>query len=136
MLGFQCLNEFAGVGKKLSSGYREFLSQSVRNLTDGTPLLQQLPDSKSDWVEAETNALFNIQEHGPIFGSSFPDAWCDREVCDLCRLAHIAALRQSRSVLSGVAGHNSLGFWTPPKLFLLQESVQGGTWDKMISMAF
>src|SRR5580698_7217856 len=91
MLGFQRLNEFPCVGKELSSGHREFLSQSVCNLIDGTPLLQQLPDSESDWIEAETNALFNIQEHRPICGSSLPDSWCDREVCDRCWFAHVAA---------------------------------------------
>ena len=82
MPGFQGLNEFARVGKDLRSGYGEFLPQGIRNLIEGTLLLQQFPDSESDRVETETDALFNIQEYRPIFGSSLPDTGCDREVCD------------------------------------------------------
>jgi len=101
MLGFEGLNEFPCVGKELSSGHGEFLPQGIGNLIDGTPLLQQLPDSESDWIEAETNALFNIQKDRSILGRSLPDSWCDCEVRDGCWLAHAAAVRQSRSVLVG-----------------------------------
>jgi hypothetical protein len=115
MLGFQSLNEFARVGKDLRSGYGEFLSQSVRNLIEGTPLLQQLPDSESDWVETETNALFDIKEHRSIFRSSLPDPWCDREVCDGCWLAHVCRPATDRSALSGNTSQHSLGFRMPAK---------------------
>jgi len=89
MLTFESLNEFACVGKKLRTGYGEFLTQGIRNLIEGTPLLQQLPDSESDRVETETDTLLNIQEHSPVFGSSLPDPWCDREIRDRCWLAHV-----------------------------------------------
>jgi len=60
MPGFQGLNEFTCVGKDLRSGYGEFLPQGVRNLIEGIPLLQQFPDSESDRVETETDALLDI----------------------------------------------------------------------------
>jgi hypothetical protein len=115
MLCFQRPNEFACVGEKLSSGHRKFLSQGIRNLIDGTPLLQQVPDSEPDRVETETNALLNIQKHRPIFGCSLPDAWRNHEVWDLCWLAHVAALRQNRAILSSNTGQDNLGFWMPAK---------------------
>jgi hypothetical protein len=132
MLGFQRFNEFVCLGKELRAGYGEFLSQSVRNLIDGTAILQELPDSESDWVETETDTLFNIQEHRPIFGGSLPDAWCDREVCDRCWLAHVAALGQSCSVLSGNTGHNSVGFWTTAKSISVARICAAGNLDEML----
>jgi hypothetical protein len=74
MLGLQSRNEFGCVREDLRLGHGEFLSQSIHNLIEGTLLLQQLPYSESDWVETETDALFNIQEHSPILGSGLPDA--------------------------------------------------------------
>jgi len=40
MLGFQCGHDFGCVREKLRSGYGEFLSQGIRNLIEGTSLLQ------------------------------------------------------------------------------------------------
>jgi hypothetical protein len=70
----------------------EFLSQGIRNLIEGTPLLQQLPDSEPDWVKTETDALFNIQKHSAIFRSSLPDTWRDSEVCNHRWVAHVCHL--------------------------------------------
>ena len=80
MLGFQCLNEFGCVRKELGPWHREFLSQGVRDLIQGTPILQQLPNSEAHWVETETNPLFNVQQDRSVFRSGFPDAGCDRGV--------------------------------------------------------
>jgi hypothetical protein len=95
MPGFQGLNEFVRIGKDLRSGYGEFLPQGIRNPIEGILLLQQFPDSESDWIETETDALFNIQKHRPIFGNSLPNTGCDREVRDSCWIAHVVALRLS-----------------------------------------
>ena len=132
MLGFQGPNEFVGVGKELTSGYGEFLCQGIRNLIEGRTLLQQLPDFEADWIEAETDALFNIQEHSPIFGCSLPDACCDREVSDGCWLAHVAPYDRDVPSRQVIPPKIALDLGTRQKLFLLQESVQSESSDDMI----
>ena len=59
-LSFERLKEFKNIGKELGTGYREILSKRVRDLVDGLAILQHLPDSQSDRIEAEANSLLNV----------------------------------------------------------------------------
>lgn len=136
MPSFECLNEFGCVCEKLRSGYGEFLSQGIRNLIEGTPFLQQLPDSESDWVETEADALFNIQKHCSIFRSSLANSWRDGEVGDRCKIAHICHLAIGLSSLSADTGQNRSGFSMLPKTISVAGISAEGISGKMIFPAF
>jgi hypothetical protein len=87
-LRFERLKEFKKIGKELRTGNREILSECVRDLVDGLAILQHLPDSQSDRIEAEANSLLNVQQNGSILRRSLSDAGWDHHFLERNPIFH------------------------------------------------
>ena len=69
---FKLVHELGNVREQLCARQAKFFLESVRNFIYGAPIFDHFPDPRSNRVQAETETLLDIEQHGPVLIDGLP----------------------------------------------------------------